>query len=261
MLDRDRHPVGRELEQITLIIGEQPTAAGCPRAARPAPDPPRATAPPATTGSPSRARSDSRCPHDRHRRSVIGRRSAAIRPANPLPTGICTPRSTSSSIPFAARARNVTPVSSSNRIAAVSDPQDLRDPLQQLTQQLLLRQIRQRRIRDALQRFEHLPAGLEAEARDALGDAAARPASYVRPRARLIDFRCRGRNGPANPGAAREAHRRARRGAQVRRSGAARPGAPRRRWSTTRCGPRSPRCAGCSRTRWRPGSPPRRWGS
>ena len=53
---------------------------------------------------------------------MIGRRSAAIRPANPLPTGICTPRSTSSSIPFAARARNVMPVSSSNRIAAVSDP-------------------------------------------------------------------------------------------------------------------------------------------
>src|SRR5437764_1509742 len=51
-----------------------------------------------------------------------GRRSAAIRPANPLPTGIRTPRSTSSSSPFAARMTTSLASSSRRSTAAVSAP-------------------------------------------------------------------------------------------------------------------------------------------
>ena len=51
---------------------------------------------------------------------TIARRSAAMRPAKPRPTGIETPCSTSSSIPLAARAVRSSPFSSSIRIAAVS---------------------------------------------------------------------------------------------------------------------------------------------
>ena len=51
---------------------------------------------------------------------MIGRRSAAMRPAKPRPTGIRTPCSTSSSMPLAARARSTRPSCSSSRMAAVS---------------------------------------------------------------------------------------------------------------------------------------------
>ena len=50
----------------------------------------------------------------------IGSRSATMRPAKPPPTGILTPRSTSSSIPLAARANSILPSGSSIRMAAVS---------------------------------------------------------------------------------------------------------------------------------------------
>src|SRR5690349_18452490 len=51
----------------------------------------------------------------------IARRSAAMRPAKPLPTGIRTPASTSSSMPLAARATSSSLASSSSRNAAVSE--------------------------------------------------------------------------------------------------------------------------------------------
>ena len=53
---------------------------------------------------------------------ATGRRSAAIRPAKPRPTGIRTPRSTSSSMPLAACATRSPATSSSSRNAAVSAP-------------------------------------------------------------------------------------------------------------------------------------------
>ena len=79
---------------------------GCRRAARRsgAPWPPAARR--AASGCPSAAGSGSRCRRGRRPRwrSPAAR---AIRPANPLPTGISTPCSTSSSMPFAARAQHV----------------------------------------------------------------------------------------------------------------------------------------------------------
>ena len=54
------------------------------------------------------------------RSRIRGRRSAAIRPANPAPIGIRTPCRTSSSSPRAARAMSWSEVSSKRRIAAVS---------------------------------------------------------------------------------------------------------------------------------------------
>ena len=98
---------------------------------------------------------------------MIGRRSAAIRPAKPRPTGIRTPCSTSSSIPLAARARSMSPLGSSSRIAAVSVSRISRDALEQLRQQLLLRQVGERGVGDPLQRLE-LHGALGACARLAL---------------------------------------------------------------------------------------------
>ena len=102
---------------------------------------------------------------------AIARRSAAMRPAKPLPTGICTPRSTSSSMPLAARARSVVPVSSISRIAAVSESRISLMRSSSSLQQLVLRQVRQRRIRDTLQRLEPWPVDQEP----ALGVAVGKP--------------------------------------------------------------------------------------
>ena len=90
---------------------------------------------------------------------AIARRSAAMRPANPVPTGISTPCSTSSSIPFAARARS--------SVAAVVEQQDRRgvraqdraDAVQQLAQQLLLWEVGERRVRHPLKRLERREPG------------------------------------------------------------------------------------------------------
>ena len=84
----------------------------------------------------------------------IARRSAAIRPAKPPPTGIVTPCSTSSSIPLAARARSSSPLGSSSRIAAVSAVQRGGHALEQLGQQLVLGQVGQRGVGDALERLQ-----------------------------------------------------------------------------------------------------------
>ena len=73
-------------------------------------------------------------------------RPAAIRPAKPRPTGMRTPRSTSSSRPLAARATSSWPSSSRSRIAAVSTPRMSFDADQQLVEQRLEGQLGERRI-------------------------------------------------------------------------------------------------------------------
>ncbi len=84
----------------------------------------------------------------------IARRSAATRPAKPRPTGIVTPCSTSSSMPLAARATSSSPVPSSMRIAAVSVCSASVSAVEQLGEQLLLGQVGERGVGDALQRLQ-----------------------------------------------------------------------------------------------------------
>ncbi len=169
VLDRDRHPIGRQLQQITLIIGEQPSLQA---AHMQHPQHPilRQQRNPQQRADPLLAQDriqdvgmidivdPDRPPLSRD----PPREPLADRDLHPPLDLLLDPlRRTRTQ-----RHARLVKQQDRRRIGA----QDLRDPLQQLTQQLLLRQIRQRRIRDALQRFEHLPAGLEAEARGALGD-------------------------------------------------------------------------------------------
>ena len=86
----------------------------------------------------------------------IARRSAAIRPANPRPTGIRTPCSTSSSIPFAARATSSFGALVEQQERRRVRVQELRHPLQELGQQIVERQVRERDVGDALQRLERV---------------------------------------------------------------------------------------------------------
>ena len=120
VVDRERGAVGRDLQEVAILGRE---VAGRERADVQDAD----TRPPTRSGTPRRLR----IPFSRRiglRMSAwstsgmtIGRRSAATRPAKPRPTGMRTRCSTSSSIPFAARARSIWSSSSSTRRnAAVS---------------------------------------------------------------------------------------------------------------------------------------------
>ena len=84
-------------------------------------------------------------------RMCTGWRVAAMRPAKPRPDRDPDPRSTSSSSPFAARATSVVSSSSSSRTAAVSTPRIVHHAREQLVEQGLERQVRERGIRDALE--------------------------------------------------------------------------------------------------------------
>ena len=75
---------------------------------------------------------------------------AAMRPANPAPRGMRTPWATSSSIPCAAVAMSSRPVGSSRRMAAVSAWSGCADPAEQLVEQLVEAEVRQRRVRQEL---------------------------------------------------------------------------------------------------------------
>ena len=86
---------------------------------------------------------------------AIARRSAAMRPAKPAPSGMRTPCSTSSSMPLAARACSVSP--SSRRIATVSTSRMSDTRCSSSCSSVVLRQERERGVGDPLQRFEHPP--------------------------------------------------------------------------------------------------------
>ena len=81
---------------------------------------------------------------------VIARFSAAMRPAKPPPSGMRTPCSTSSSMPLAARACSAVALQQQDRDGV--DREDVGHPLQQLLEELLLRQVGERRVRDLLDR-------------------------------------------------------------------------------------------------------------
>ena len=94
---------------------------------------------------------------------AIGRRSAAIRPAKPRPTGMRTPCSTSSSMPLAARACSVVALQQQERHRV--DLQDLGDPVHQLLQEVLLGEEGERGVCDPLQRVEDLAVAAHAQQR------------------------------------------------------------------------------------------------
>ena len=81
---------------------------------------------------------------------ITGRRSAAMRPAKPRPSGIRTPCSTSSSMPLAAARDELAGGLVEQQEGGGVGVQDLGDALQQLGQQLVQRQVGQRGVGDAL---------------------------------------------------------------------------------------------------------------
>ena len=98
---------------------------------------------------------------------AIGRRSAAMRPAKPRPSGIAHALLDLLLDPLGrARVQRGRPPSS--RIATVSTREDLGHPLQQLLQELLLGQVGERRVGDPLHRPQLAGDALRRLARVAL---------------------------------------------------------------------------------------------
>ena len=89
-------------------------------------------------------------------RKMTGRRSAATRPAKPFPSGMRTPRSTSSSRPTAARATSSSVSLSSSRMARCP-PRGWHGSAEQLREQLVEVEMRERGVGDGLEARQVVP--------------------------------------------------------------------------------------------------------